>query len=177
MSIIIGNMKALNMQYDELWFVMRSMDWFYRKKVGDRFKRYSDKEINQKNYQLLMQPNVKIVSELSPSQDLFRWYLTQRDKGNWNSNTFITDYVPVFLGQILNDQDAKDRLNQLWELDKQNKTILLICSCQEEQMCHRSILAGLLYGCGCNVSSAFGTNISRYHVYYEMYRDYEQKLN
>ena len=41
---------------------------------------------------------------------------------------------------------------------------------------NRSIIAGLLHGVGCNVVSAFGTNISRYDVYYKMYREEENKI-
>ena len=171
MPIIIGNMKALNLQYDELWFIMRSMDWFYRKKVGARFKRYSDTEINQKNYQLLMQPNVKIIDELSPSKDLFTWFMIQKQKGQWNKTTFHNIYVPRFLKEMSSQQDSKDRLNDLWYLDKQGKVILLVCSCQEEDMCHRSIIAGLLHGVGCNVISAFGNSVSQYDIYYKMYLD------
>ena len=175
MPIIIGNMKALNLQYDELWFIMRSMDWFYRKKVGDRFKRYSDVEINQKNYQLLMQPNVKIIDELSPSKELFQFYMSCKNKGTWNGNTFIQKYVPRFIHEISSQQDSKDRLNELWYLDKQGKTILLVCSCQEENMCHRSIIAGLLHGVGCNVISTFGTDISKYDIYRKMYLAIEKE--
>lgn len=174
MSIIIGNMKALNMQYDELWFVMRSMDWFYREKVGAKFPRYSDTKINKKNYQLLMQPNVHIVDELSPSHDLFTWYLTMKQKGAWNDRAFINTYVKIFLNDLVASQDAKDKLNELWTLDKQGKTVLLICVCQEEHLCHRSILAGILHGVGCNVISAFSTNISKYDIYYDLYRNAEK---
>lgn len=46
---------------------------------------------------------------------------------------------------------------------------------KEEQMCHRSIIAGLLHGVGCNVVSAFGTNISRYDMYYKLYCDENNK--
>lgn len=71
MSIVIGNMKSLNMHYDELWFIMRSMDWFVYEKAGNRFKQYDKTRIKQANYRLLMQPNVKVIDELSPSHDLF----------------------------------------------------------------------------------------------------------
>lgn len=174
MSIVIGNMKALNMHYDELWFIMRSMDWFYRKKVGSRFTRYSDSEINQKNYQLLMQPNVKIIDELSPSKELFGFYLSLKKEGNWNQQSFNTKYVHRFIHELASNQEAKDRLNDLWLLDKQGKTVLLVCSCQDEVMCHRSIIGGILHGVGCNVKSTiYGYNISDYDKYYQMYRSEE----
>lgn len=176
MSIVIGNMKSLNMHYDELWFIMRSMDWFVYEKVGNRFKQYDKTRIKQANYRLLMQPNVKVIDELSPSHDLFTWYMLRRQKGEWNMNTFVNDYVPAFIRGIITNEDAKNRLNELWNLDRQNKTVLLVCTCQEEEMCHRSIIAGILHGVGCNVISAFGNNISRYDIYYKLYREEEKKI-
>ena len=178
MPIIIGNMKSLNMHYDELWFIMRSMDWFYKKKLtGSRFKKYSDTEFNQSNYRLLMQPNVKIIDELSPSKDLYSVFMSLKVNGDWNMDVFLKKYVPRFLKEMSSQQDSKDRLNQLWELDRQGKTILLVCACQEENMCHRSIVAGLLHGVGCNVQSAFGNDISRYGIYYKMYCELTKESN
>ena len=179
MPIIIGNMKALNLQYAELWFIMRSMDWYYKKKEkkpSKRFTLYSD-EIIEANYRFLMHPNVKIISDLAPSQDLFTWYMLQRNKGQWNQEAFDKTYVPAFIRDLSTQQDSKDRLNQLWYEDKNGKTILLVCACQEENMCHRSIIAGVLHGVGVNVTSTFGTDISCYDKYYQMYRDAEKKYN
>lgn len=149
--IIIGNMKYLNRQYDELWFVMRSMDWFiYEKSKSLRFAKYDKTKLIKRNYELLMQQNVKIIDELSPSQDLFTFYLSHKQRGDWDETVFQDTYVPAFLRSI-NNEDARDRLNELWTLDRQGKTILLICTCQEEHMCHRSILAGILASVGCTV--------------------------
>lgn len=176
--IIIGNMKSLNLQYDELWFIMRSMDWFYKKKVPHPTDRSQyTYEINQKNYQLLMQSNVHIVDELAPSKDLYTFYLLCKDRGTWNYGTFAKQYVPVFIHEMSSQVDSRDKLNELWSLDKQGKTILLVCACQEEHICHRSIIAGLLHSVGCNVTSAFGTNISEYDKYYEMYKYNKYKNN
>ena len=177
--IVIGNMKALNMQYDELWFVMRSMDWFYKKKaksISTNRLVYSN-EIIQSNYQLLMQPNVHIVDELAPSHELYTFYLSHKDRRTWGDEVFYMDYVPMFIHEMSTQEDSRDKLNELYRLDKMGKTILLVCACQEERICHRSILAGLLYGVGCNVKSSFGTNISQYGVYYEMYKNKRENIS
>lgn len=171
MPIIIGNMKSLNMHYDELWFAMRSMDWFYKKKIKSSFGMTIATEINKKNYQLLMQPNVHIVDDLAPSRELYTFYLSCKDRGTWGHETFYMDYVPKFIHEMSYQEDSRDKLNELYRLDKQGKTVLLVCACQEENVCHRSILAGLLHGAGCNVISSFGTDISKYDVYYEMYKN------
>jgi uncharacterized protein YeaO (DUF488 family) len=167
--IIIGNMKYLNRQYDELWFVMRSMDWFiYEKTKSLRFAKYDKTKLIKKNYELLMQPNVKIISELSPSEGLFRYYLSCKEHKTWDEKRFKNKYVPWFLDSI-NNEDGRDRLNELWRLDKASKTVLLICTCQEENMCHRSILAGILASVGCNVQVQ--GNLNDYLVYGEMFKE------
>lgn len=100
-----------------------------------------------------------------------------KSRGEWNQQTFINTYCPAFINCLLYNENAKNRLNELWSLDKQGKTVLLICSCKDEFMCHRSILAGILHGAGCNVQSAFGTDISRYDIYYKLYREMEKENN
>ena len=162
-------MKYLNRQYDELWFVMRSMDWFlYEKLKGSRFNTYDKTKLIKRNYELLMQPNVKVIDELSPSHDLFTYYLSKKQRGQWNKNTFLDTYAPWFLNSI-NNEDGRDRLNELWRLDKAGKTVLLICTCQEEDMCHRSILAGILASVGCNVQVQ--GNLNDYLIYGKMFKD------
>ena len=166
--IIIGNMKFLNRQYDELWFVMRSMDWFlYEKVKGSRFNTYDKTKLNKRNYELLMQPNVKVIDELSPSKDLFTYFLSCKQHQTWDEKRFKEKYVPGFLKEI-NCEDGRDRLNELWRLDRAGKTILLVCTCQEENMCHRSILAGVLASVGCNVQVQ--GNLNDYLVYGEMFK-------
>lgn len=166
--IIIGNMKYLNRQYDELWFVMRSMDWFlYEKNKGSRFNTYDKTKLNKRNYELLMRPNVKVIDDLSPSKELFTFYLSNKQRGTWDMDTFLKRYVPRFLKEI-NCEDGRDRLNELWQLDRAGKTILIICTCQEENMCHRSILAGVLASVGCNVQVE--GDLSFYKAYGDMFK-------
>ena len=167
--IIIGNMKSLNRQYDELWFVMRSMDWFlYEKTKSLRFAKYDKTKLIKRNYELLMQPNVKVIDELSPSQELFTFYLSNKQRGTWDKNSFLERYVPIFLKEI-NCEDGRDRLNELWRLDRAGKTVLLICTCQEENMCHRSIIAGILASVGCNVKVK--GNLNDYLIYGQMFKE------
>ena len=165
MPIIIGNMKSLNKHYDELWFVMRSMDWFYKDKVTGK--------IIDKNYRLLMQPNVKIISDLSPSRELFYWYLKEKRKGCWDIENFLLGYAPKFIKGLVENPDAKDRLNQLWSLDREGKTVLIVCSCSEENTCHRSILAGILHCVGCHVITEY--SINNYVSFYNDYRAIEAR--
>ena len=125
--VVIGNMKtsrSLISRYkiDEVWCIVRSL------KTMPYFA----------NIPVFHVPN------LSPSEELFHDYLHWRDYGMWNESTFIKEYVPRFLNEMHSLPNRK-ALNALWFAQKQ-KNILLLCYCEEERTCHRSIVAGLLQG-------------------------------
>lgn len=127
--IILSNMSNPNLGYsgcaDEIWAIVRS-----------------DKRI----------PSYMIhMPELAPSWELFKKYLTWRDTGHWNRETFEQKYVPQYLRELRYSNDAIDALCHLKGLDQSDKVICLTCFCQDETMCHRSILAGVLQGMGYNV--------------------------
>lgn len=104
---------------------------------------------------------MKHVPELSPSWELFKQYLTWRDCGHWNKDTFEREYVPRFLDEFKNgDSDLLCTLAYLKELDQSGKNIWLVCFCADETMCHRSIVAGILQGLGFNVA---GNDYSKYY--------------
>ena len=89
-------------------------------------------------------PIIVHVPQLSPSQELFHKYLSIKNAGNWNRETFQKEYVPVFLEEM-KSKEAVSKMNLLLEKGK-HKNILLLCYCSEEDMCHRSIVFGLLQG-------------------------------
>ena len=113
--------------------------------------------------------DVEQLPELSPSQDLFYKYLDVKKQGLWGAETFDRIYLPQFLREMC-ARPACDRLNELWRADKAGQDIALLCFCTEEELCHRSIVAGLLYGVGCQVRTLNG-NGSEYARYYDMYRN------
>lgn len=137
--IYVMNIRDINAaQYDEVWAIMRSVKGAAQ--------------------------GVKQVKELSPSPELFQKYLRLKDAGRWNAGTFRSIYVPEFIKGIKASTEAKIALNTLWKLDRAGKKIAIGCSCYDEGMCHRSIVAGLLQGVGCNVSCK-----ADYTGYYRMY--------
>ena len=105
------------------------------------------------------------IQELSPSWDLFNKYRELAAKGQWNLNTFKTLYVPQFLRE-LNNPASRKALNTLVKLDRHGASVCLVCFCPGEQLCHRSIIAGILQGAGCYVVTEAGTD---YSSYYEMF--------
>lgn len=139
--IIITNIKNANKEFDENWAIVRSMK-------------------NKSSW-------IAQVAELSPTKDLFYKYLQLRDAGNWNRDAFNNIYVPQFIKELKENAVAKNKLNYLYKQDKTGKTISLSCFCPDETLCHRSIIAGLLSGVGCNVTTDTGQS---YTQYYDMYK-------
>ena len=108
---------------------------------------------------------VKQMDVLSPSKELFWAYRDLVKKGMWNENAFKSMYVPRFL-QEMQSAEARAALNALVKLDRMGKKISLSCFCEVEKDCHRSIVAGLLKGAGCDVRTASGCD---YAHYWDMY--------
>ena len=104
--------------YDEMWSIMR----------------YPTKNLK-----------CKVVNhpELAPSQDLFNYYQNVL-KNNWNKRTFTDLYLPRFMAEH-QDQQFKDTLNYLYKICN-DKDIILMCSCFKDELCHRSIIRGMLAG-------------------------------
>lgn len=122
--ITITNIREMGgKRYDEVWGIVRSM------KPMD---------------------GVRQVQVLSPSWELFKKYRNLVESGSWNRNAFQSLYVPQFLEEM-HSKEASYILNKLYLMDKAGKNICLFCFCTDESLCHRSIIAGLLQGAGCNV--------------------------
>lgn len=125
-------------EHDEVWAIVRSL------------KNKSDK--------------LKQVQELSPSLNLFFKYQKLAKENKWNETTFQNIYVPQFLKELKEGKHyIYPVLNQLCALDKAGKNICLVCFCPNEALCHRSIIAGLLQGVGCNVKTETDTDYTRYY--------------
>lgn len=90
---------------------------------------------------------------LSPDKEIFWQFLNLQKQGKWNQETFDHWYTPAFLAQITNDENARDILRDILYLDKQGKDIVLACFCNNPNLCHRSIIAGILAENGGNVKT------------------------
>lgn len=120
--VTICQMSKVNYAaYDEVWAIVRSL-------------KYAN-------------PRIRHVPELSPSWGLFKKYMKLRDEGKWNKDTFLREYVPQFLKEMR----GKEQQNLLNELFNTEKHICLVCFCPEEELCHRSIIGGMLQGAGLKV--------------------------
>ena len=140
--IRVSNIRnADTVNYDEVWVIMRSAKYA---STGYRH-----------------------VPQLSPSSFLFQKYLMMRDMGVWDIENFKGFYVPTFLREM-HRSDARYFLNCLWYLDSKGKNIQVCCSCVQEEVCHRSIVGGVLEGIGCNVVYDSGNS---YKFYYDSYKE------
>ena len=146
-----------NVQYvecDEVWVIMRS--------PGGLPPR------------LLHDPRTSLHAELSPSLDLLSWTIQQKRKFRFSQEMFDQEYVPRFLEEI-RTQTAREALNHLYA-EQKKKCIALVCSCRTESLCHRSILAGLFVGAGCEVTNENRQNMDKYRKYWEQWKEgYEWK--
>ena len=68
----------------------------------------------------------------------------------------------MFLSEM-RQKPAKEKLNELYKADRAGKNIALVCFCLDEQLCHRSIVAGLLQGVGCHVNMRSNKDYSHYY--------------
>ncbi|MCD8149035.1 MAG: DUF488 domain-containing protein [Clostridiales bacterium] len=117
--------------YDEVWMIVRS--W----KEPD--------------------PCMRHVPELSPSTDLLHKFVELRDNGEWDYTKFITEYVPRFLSEFREKAlVVQPLLDELCKKDREGKSICLACFCEDETICHRSIVAGFLQDRGISVRTESG---------------------
>ena len=109
---------------EEIWLIMNSV-------TGDLAK-----------YASL--PHVHVVPELAPEQSLYQDFLKWKRNCNWDQSRFDKEFSPRYIGQISNSQEAINKLTEL--MFRKEENIHICCSCMNESMCHRILLARMLYG-------------------------------
>lgn len=110
----VKEMRKRKSEFDEVWIICRKVKYLYK---GER-----------------------LVSELSPSEKLLNDYLNCKYHGMWNKEAFEGWYSKKFRKEMEN-QESKKFLNLLFYLVyRMNKNICICCFCNDESMCHRSII-------------------------------------
>lgn len=123
---------------------------------------------NLKGYQ----KGIKQLSLLSPSTELYHYYCQEKKQGTWTEEKFQEIYVPQFLKEM-RSPEVIDKLNDiLVRVREKNEDITLCCYCVEEQMCHRSIIAGLFQGIGLTVNKVWRD----YSPYYDKWKQIEKQI-
>lgn len=110
------NTKKYEGKVSEVWAIVRSMKFPPKISSAD----------------------IKQITDLSPSYDLFKKYLDLRNRGLWNQSAFDTIYTPQFLKELSENRNASKLLNIL---ATSNENILLLCFCEDKNTCHRSLIA------------------------------------
>ena len=105
---------------------------------------------------------IKIVPQLAPGDGLFCRYREAYHAGIYDINYFETVYAPQFLKELRNNSEALNILSSLCD-EASKKDIVLCCYCQDEKICHRSIIAGVLLGMGADIRAD-----KKYLRYYQM---------
>lgn len=88
------------------------------------------------------------VPVLSPSQELTLKAKELRDAGKLDQKTFHTEIADPFLKELVVSDEAKNMLNRISKASKGGRKIALACFCQDPDICHRSVVAGLLQAVG-----------------------------
>lgn len=125
--------------YDEIWWIVRSPDCLPKKE--------------------------KLVQSLAPSKELFQRYRNAFHAGQFDTIFFQNEYVPQFISELLKSEKAKDDLNYLCQ-EGSRINIVLGCYCENEKLCHRSIVAGILLGMGAEIKAD-----PEYRKYYELFQE------
>lgn len=159
-----NDLKDYNMEYiDEIWCIVRSL------KNGLPVIKRDDGSF----------VDVYHIPQLSPSPELFHAYLNWKQNGQWNEDTFQEKYVPQFIAEM-HGEEQRNYLNILFQR-AQEKCILLLCFCTEEDMCHRSIILGIMQGIyaekGLNVRcEGEDFTMDDYSDYYAMYKKMDSRF-
>lgn len=103
--------------------------------------------------------------DLAPSPELMSLVQAAKKGGYWNQEYFNREYRDRFLKEIAESQNAKNVLNKIYLQAMNGRNIALACFCGNEEMCHRSIVAGLLQGYGVPF---IGNDYSFYLLRYRM---------
>lgn len=122
--IYIGRVADMSSEYDENWMIVRA---------PEEIPYYA-----------------KHVPILSPLPDLFSQYKAALANGEFNKQWFEEVYVPRFTYDLANNPDALKVLTELCDLG-QEKNMYLCCYCEDEKLCHRSIVSGILLGMGASI--------------------------
>lgn len=99
-------------------------------------------------------------------------FLNMKEAGVWDETTFSEIYVPSFLHNLASSQKGRKALNELFEIGEDN-SILLVCYCPEETLCHRKIVKGLLQGAAKQYKKTELVDMSSdYSIFYDSYKEF-----
>lgn len=138
-------------------------------KIADMNNKISSTAICE-NWMIVRSPDIllpyaKHEPQLAPSAELFKEYRKVFHTGTFDSEYFDHIYVPRFLKEMAYNQEAQKLLMTLCE-ESRKKDYFLGCYCENEKLCHRSLIAGILLGMGALIHTD-----PDYIKYFHMFRN------
>ena len=119
MALFLGSIKNMDTsKYDEVWVCVRSLG---NVQTGG---------------------NIYHIPQLSPSRELFSAYLSWKKQGIWNKDQFDNVYTPRFLKEM-ESEEARAYLGLLGDKIRM-LDVLVCCFCEDESLCHRSLIKRLV---------------------------------
>lgn len=118
-------------RYDQVWFIMR--------------------DASEEQYFIVTHSQIVVHAELSPKLELFRLYRDRTKSSYWDKFAFNNFYVPHFLKGLSENQAGLLLLQELKTQSAEHE-IALACFCEDESMCHRSIIGGILLNMGATIA-------------------------
>ena len=116
-GLYTGSFRSIKPEnYDEIWLIVRGLKAMPKNPLG----------------------NIYHVPVLSPSQQLWYHYLDLKKAGKWDQASFMNDYAPKFLNEMLQPEPFA-KLKELRERTK-TEAILCACYCPDEDLCHRRMV-------------------------------------
>ena len=106
--------------------------------------------------------NFHHVRALAPSSPLYQNFRVMKDMGEWNLHNFQTLYVPQYLSEITTQSYSMSQLESLIQLALGGRNIAIACTCSHEELCHRSILGGIVQATCPDVEVVCGRDYSHY---------------
>lgn len=96
-------------------------------------------------------PGILPMPALAPTKELTEQVKRWRQQNQWTPKTFEEKYKPQYLRYLKLNENARSLLDTLDRADASYQKIALVCVCENPHCCHRSILAEVLKGRGCDV--------------------------
>lgn len=113
--------------------------------------------------------------DLAPSSELQDIHETLRRKGQWNEDKLKYCFAPQYIKEMLSE-NCRAALNTLYNKVKQGNVIALAFGCEEdERLCPRSIIGGLLQGVGLTVVNSQNIVVD-YKYYYDKYLEIKKYM-
>ena len=108
---------------------------------------------------------IEWMPDLAPSAELMQKVEKWKADKEWNAATFGNQFVPLFIRETTSP-NFKKAVREVKRRSREGEKICLACFCKNPDLCHRSIVIGLLQADGDSAEPVIGKDYSPYMLYY-----------